>query len=108
MASTRKLSRAHFAFMRALAQGLDLRASWQHYLGHSGERDDLRTIRSTVAWIRGEFAAAAKRQARPGTARLILIDPDLMGQGAAADPLPTLGAFALQRGMEDLSEAEQA
>ncbi len=69
MASIHKLSRAHFAFMRALAQGIDLRTSWQHYLGHNDERDDLRTIRSAVAWIRGESAAAAKRQAQTGTAR---------------------------------------
>ena len=31
MTISRKLSRAHFAFMRALAQGLDLRASWVQY-----------------------------------------------------------------------------
>ena len=32
----RKLHRGHFAFMRALAQGLDERASWDRYLRLEG------------------------------------------------------------------------
>jgi len=58
---SRKLHRGHFAFMRALAQGLDERASWDRYLRLEGEHTDLRTVRSTIAWIRDEFAAATGR-----------------------------------------------
>jgi len=100
----RKLHRGHFAFMRALAQGLDERASWERYLRLEGEHTDLRTVRSTIAWIRDEFAAAARRENKPGTARLILLDPDRF---ASAPKLPTLAEFATERGMEDFSEAEQ-
>lgn len=100
----RKLHRGHFAFMRALAQGLDERASWDRYLRLEGEHADLRTVRRTIAWIRDEFAAAAKREHKPGTARLILLDPDRF---TSAPALPSLAEFAAAQGLEDFSEAEQ-
>jgi integrase len=102
--SPRSLQRGHFAFMRALAQGLDERASWDRYLRMEGEHADLRTVRKTIAWIRDEFAAAARRENRPGTARLILLDPDRF---SSAPALPSLAEFAVAQGMEDFSEAEQ-
>jgi site-specific recombinase XerD len=101
---TRKLHRGHFAFMRALAQGLDERASWDRYLRLEGEHTDLRTVRRTIAWIRDEFAAAAKRENKPGTARLILLDPN---RTAAAPVLPSLAEFAAAQGLDDFSEDEQ-
>lgn len=104
-ARSRKLHRGHFAFMRAVVQGVDLRASWDRYLRLEGESVDLRRVRSTVAWIRSEFAAAARREAKPGTARLVLIDAQQLGDGK---PAPTLAEFATERGLEDFSEAEQA
>ncbi|MFM9428228.1 integrase [Variovorax sp. GrIS 2.14] len=90
--------------MRALAQGLDERASWDRYLGLEGEHADLRQVRRTSAWIRDQFAAAARREHRPGTARLILLDPDRF---VSAPAIPSLAEFAEARGMEDFSEAEQ-
>ncbi|SFM91967.1 site-specific integrase [Variovorax sp. OV329] len=103
----RKLHRGHFAFMRALAQGLDERASWDRYLRMEGEGADLRTIRRTIAWIRDEFAAAARRENRPGTAKLILMDPQRFSAVPAAKAPPSLAEFAAAHGMEDFSEAEQ-
>ena len=100
----RKLHSGHFAFMRALAQGLDERASWDRYLRLEGEHTDLRTVRKTIAWIRAAFAAAATRAQRPGTARLIRLDPDRF---AAAPAQPGLAEFAEEQGLEDFSEAEQ-
>lgn len=100
----RKLHRGHFAFMRALAQGIDERISWDRYLRLEGEHTDLRVVRRTIAWIRDEFAAAARREQRPGTARLILLDPE---QFSPAAPLPSLSDFAQAQGLEDFSEAEQ-
>lgn len=100
----RVLGRAHFAFMRALLQGVDERESYIRYLSQ-GEGADARAIRSTVQWIRDEFAAAAHREARPGTARLVLMDPARLQASAA---LPSLEEFAAARGMEDFSEQEQA
>ncbi|HEY2254179.1 MAG TPA: phage integrase family protein [Variovorax sp.] len=100
----RKLHRGHFAFMRALTQGLDERASWDRYLRLEGDHADLRTVRRTIAWIRDAFAAAARREQRPGTARLILLDPDRL---RAAPTLPSLADFAAARGLEEFSEAEQ-
>ena len=90
--------------MRALAHGLDERESWDRYLRLEGEHTDLRTVRRTIAWIRDEFAAAAKREHKPGTARLILLDPDRF---ASAPAQPTLAEFAEAQGMEEFSEADQ-
>ena len=101
----RKLSRAHFAFMRALAQGLDPTASWERYLNVEGRSADGRLVKSTIAWIRDAFAAAARRQGRPGTARAVRLDPTLLPRAPA---LPDLATFAAARGLEEFSEAEQA
>ncbi|MDM0036779.1 phage integrase family protein [Variovorax sp. J22P271] len=102
---TRKLHSGHFAFMRAVAQGLDARSAWDRYLRLEGEHVDTRKVNSTIAWIRSEFAAAARREAKPGTARLVLIDASLLPETVK---LPTLEEFARERGLEDFSEAEQA
>ena len=103
-ATPRKFTSGHFAFMRAVVQGIDLRASWDRYLRTEGEHEDLRKVRSTIARMRTDFAAAAKRHARPGTARLVLIDA---GEVQETPGLPSLAAFAEERGLEDFSEREQ-
>ena len=101
----RKLSSGHFAFMRALVQGVDVGASWDRYLRLEGESGDLRKVKSTITWIRAEFSAAARRHAKPGTARLVLMDAERVTEDAPA--LPSLAAFAVERGLEDFSEADQ-
>lgn len=101
----RKLGADHFAFMRAVVQGLDLRHSWERYLGVEGEATDQRLVRSTIAWIRDEFAAAARREDRPGTARLVRIDVATLTE--PAQRLPDLEEFAHEHGLEDQSQAEQ-
>lgn len=103
-ATARKLSPGHFAFMRAVVQGVDVQASWDRYLSLEGEHEDLRKVKSTIAWIRGEFAAAARRHAKPGTARLVLLDAERVED---IPSLPSLAAFAAERGLEDFTEAEQ-
>jgi integrase len=103
-ASQRKFTSGHFAFMRAVVQGIDLRASWDRYLRTEGEHEDLRKVRLTIARMRAEFAAAARRHARPGTARLILVETE---DAQEAPGLPSLAAFAAERGLEGFSEAEQ-
>ena len=100
----RKFTSGHFAFMRAVIQGIDLRASWDRYLSVEGEHEDLRKVRSTIARMRSDFAAAAKRHARPGTARLMLVKADDVQEETG---LPSLAAFAEERGLEDFSEREQ-
>ncbi len=104
-ARQRKLHVGHFAFMRSVVQGLDPRESWERYFRVEGEATDQRTVRATIAWIREEFAAAAKRQDRFGTARLVRIDATRI-----ADPsldLPSLEAFAEAHGLEDERQADQ-
>ena len=91
--------------MRGLVQGLPLREMWERYLQVEGNSSDLRIVRSTIAWIRDAFAAAARREARFGMARLVLIDVSQLPADKQA--LPSLGEFAESRGLEDFSEAEQ-
>ena len=98
-ARRRLLHVGHFAFMRSVVQGLDLRASWERYFRVEGEASDQRVVRATIAWIRDEFAAAAKREDRYSMARLVRIDATRI-----ADPsldLPSLEVFAEARGQED-------
>ncbi len=104
-ARQRKLHVGHFAFMRSVVQGLDPRESWERYFRVEGEATDARTVRATIAWIRDEFAAVAKRQDRYGTARLVRIDASRI-----ADPspdLPSLEAFAEAHGLEHERQADQ-
>ena len=99
----RLLHSGHFAFMRGVVQGLDVSATWERYVATEGEATDLRRVKSTIAWIRDAFAAAAKRHAKPGTARLVAID----ARSIADDPGPNLEEFATAAGLEGFSEAEQ-
>lgn len=104
----RKLSSAHFAFVRALIQGVEPARAFAQYLQLEGEASDLRLVKKTIRWIRDEIAAAARRENRPGTARLVLMDLQSLGAArAVAEPLPTLAEFAAAQGLEDFSEDEQ-
>jgi site-specific recombinase XerD len=101
----RKLHLGHVAFMRAVVQGLNTRDSWDRYLRIEGEHDDIRNVKRTIQWIRDEFAAAAKRHDRFGTARLVQIDATHIADRGPA--LPTLDEFAAEAGLPDFSQAEQ-
>lgn len=101
----RHLHLGHFAFMRAVVQGLDTREAWDRYLRTEGEHDDIRNVRRTIQWIRDEFATAAKRFDRFGTARLVKIDATAIAGLEAT--LPTLEDFAAEHGLLEFSEAEQ-
>lgn len=101
-ATGRVLRKEHFAFIRAVAQGVDAQKGWERYLRSGEESSDIRKVRSAIAWVRSEFAAAARRHRRPHLARLILIDVDQI----AEPKLPSLDEFARESGMEDFSEEE--
>jgi site-specific recombinase XerD len=101
----RKLHLGHIAFMRAVVQGLDTRDSWDRYLRLEGEHDDIRNVRRTIQWIRDEFAAAAKRHERHGTARLVQIDANRIVDKKPT--VPSLEEFAAESGLEEFSQAEQ-
>jgi site-specific recombinase XerD len=100
-----RLHMGHFAFMRAVVQGLDTRQSWDRYLRLEGEHDDIRNVRRTIQWIRDEFAAAARRNSKHGVARLIQLDPARINDDKAIQP--DLEDFAIEHGLEDFSQAEQ-
>lgn len=91
--------------MRSVVQGLDTRDSWDRYLRIEGEHSDLRSVRRTMQWIRDEFAAAAKRHDRFGTARLVQIDVARIGSGERN--LPSLEEFAEAHGLQEFSQADQ-
>ena len=103
--TARKLHIGHFAFMRALIQGADSKAAWERYLQIEGAHSDARIVRKTIQWIRDAFAAAAKREHKFGTARLVLADWSQIG--ARKQHQPTLDQFVADQGLEGFSEAEQ-
>lgn len=100
----RKLHLGHIAFMRAVVQGLDSKQSWERYLRSEGEAATPRQLRKTIQWIRDEFAAAARQNARHGLARLVQIDPTKVTDKTDA---PDLAAFVLAHDLEGFSEDEQ-
>jgi site-specific recombinase XerD len=102
----RKLHAGHFAFARALVQGLDTAASWERYLALEGAHSDARVVRRTIGWLRDELAAASRRHDRHGIGRLIQVDVQKIAADAAP-ALPTLEEFAASRGLEGFSEQEQ-
>ena len=107
-ARQRKLHAGHFALMRSVAQGLDPRDSWERFFRIEGKATDQRTVRTTIAWIRAELGAAAKRHGRYGIARLVRLDAAHTAHTAASSPkLPALEACAEARGLEDESQATQ-
>lgn len=91
--------------MRSYVQGIDIRASWDRYLNIEGVPTDARIVKRTVAWLRDEFAAAARRHDRHGLARLVRFDVARIVQSERKRP--TLDDFAVERGLEDFSEKEQ-
>ncbi len=95
--TSRKLHIGHFAFMRALIQGADSKAAWERYLQIEGEHSDVRLARKTIHWIRDAFAAAAKREHKFGTARLVLADWSKVGEHR--NEPPTLDQFVADRGV---------
>lgn len=101
----RYLHRGHFAFFRALLEGVELGAVWDRYLSVEGEHTDLRLVPATLAWMRAEFAAAAKREDRPGTARLLRLDVQRLVEAPLG--LPSLAQFAEEAGLEDECERDQ-
>lgn len=104
-ARTRLLGRQHFAFYRGLLEGLPIETVWDRYMAVEGQHSDMRLVPGTIAWIRTELAAAAKREARPGTARLLSMDVErLLG---TTPELPGLPQFAEEAGLEDEREADQ-
>lgn len=100
----RKLGVAHFAFMRALIQGVDPELSWNRYLFVDGEYHPKRVTRM-VAWLRNEFAIAARRDGRHGAARLVMIDVRSLPQ--PVEPIPDLEVFAASKGLSEFTEKEQ-
>lgn len=99
----RKLDLAHFAFVRAVTEGIPLESAWDRYLCHEAERRDVRLMRSTLRWIRQELSLAARREGRPGLGRLVKIELSVFVGGAA---IPSIDQFAEERGLEDWSSSE--
>ncbi|WP_057395295.1 phage integrase family protein, partial [Ralstonia solanacearum] len=112
----RHLHLGHFAFLRAVIQGLDARPMWTRYLAIDGEIEaqaeltqqdfaEHPKVRRMTAWLRAEFAAAVRRAGHYGKARLIRID--LSGLSRRGPALPSLEDFAADYGLDDFSVEEQ-
>lgn len=112
-----RLDRGHFAFFRAVMQGLAPRAVWERYV--PGDAQDARatacspgtlsgaaptrSVPRLTGWIRAELCAAAARGGDFAQARLLRLDLAPSVQAA----LPALEVFAEREGLAECSEAEQ-
>jgi len=91
--------------MRTVVQGADAASAWDRYLQIEGSHRDARTVRRTLAWIRDAFAAAARRERRPGTAKLVAVDIDKLPP--APSEVVTLETFIVSSGLEAFSQRVQ-
>ncbi len=101
----RKLHLGHFAFARAVIQGLDPAESYRNFLSSEADEGGPRSAATMIQWLRGEFAAAAKKADRPGTARLLYIDVSKIP--APKEKLPDLEDWVIENGYDGFSESEQ-
>ncbi|QBP14200.1 integrase [Cupriavidus metallidurans] len=102
-----RLHRGHFAFLRAVAQGLSPRAMWARYLSDAGAFDDGPRVHRMTGWIRDELGAAAARGGDFARARLLRLDLTPPQTQDAPEAPPTLAAFVAAQGLDGFGEAEQ-
>lgn len=101
-----KVGRHHFAFLKAYLEGLDLRQLAARYLETvDDDATDMRVIKSTLGWIRGELRLVAMRNGKAAHGRAIMIDPELLV--VQPNRLPSLDAFREEYDPDEaLSEKE--
>ena len=96
------LTASHFAFMRAVFQGIDPHTCWRRYLATCDAPGTTQDIRRTIDRVKNAFAVASKQHQRPGTARLMRL--------AVAEqhvPALALADFVAASALDGFSEAEQ-
>jgi len=132
--TSRQLHRGHFAFFRAIVQGLCARSMWERYLQEEGriETDIYKSataagtgrtkdtciagdqphafalhpvVQRTTAWLRHEICRAARQSQRSGMIRLLR--SDFSAIAPRGDGLLPLEEFVAQQGLDGFSEAEQ-
>lgn len=100
--SAERLGLHHIAYLRALAEGLSVEDAAARYLHVDHARSARRTHRAVV-----ERARALARRSRDPAWRLIGIEIRApVHHQAAAQPLPSLEAWAEEQGFDGLREAE--
>lgn len=94
----------HFAFMRAVIQGMNLRQSWDRYLVAEAVVAGAHSPQDLIAWIEDLYAAAVQFHRSSGPRRLVVFRRQA---AAAAKTAPSLSEFVVSRDLENFSEAEQ-
>lgn len=104
IAQPRRLSRAHLAYVRCWAEGLDLVAAWSRYLYVDGA-GDARRARGELKRLLDELRALARAHGRADIAVLLRRDPEAMIE--IRDPkVPTLEEFGARQPEDFYTEAE--
>ncbi len=102
-----RLHRGHFAFLRAIVQGLDPVPMWRRYLLVDGQPDDARVVRTTTRKIREACALLARKAGAHGKVRLIFLELKPLVPQDGQGRIPDLERFAEEHGLDGFSEAEQ-
>ena len=100
----RKVHLGHFAFMRAVVQGIPIAESWNRYLAVEGDHRDIRTVNATIRWVREEFVVAARKASKYSTARLLALEIKQIPQ--TKTDLPDLYEWAAENGWDGFGEAQ--
>lgn len=87
--TSKKISASHFAFLRAVIQGIDEERAWVLYLSHY-EEFDRRRATALINRMRDELAIMAKHLGRHSVSRLMLLRID----DRANKSVPSLEEFA--------------
>ena len=99
------LGAGHFAFVRALLQGVDANACWNQYLAADGRPATRYDLRQAIESIRNSFAVVSRQHGRPGLARLVLSGLPLRERKHSTET--ALDDFVVANALDGFSEAEQ-
>jgi site-specific recombinase XerC len=105
----RQLHRGHFAFLRAVLQGVDPVTSWRDHMLLESSRPADRKSREVAAWVRLECIVAARRNGQHHVARLLRLElavPDVADE--AADTAASIGRAARATSLEAPSRVPEA
>ena len=99
------LGAGHFAFVRALLQGVDPTACWSQYLAVDGGSATLNEIGRVMERIRNAFAVVSKQHGRPNIARLVLSGLPIRDRNNST--ATALNDFVVANSLDGFSEVEQ-
>ena len=99
------MTASHFAFMRALLQGIDPQTCWARYMSRDGRSATAADIQGAIDSIRNAYNVVIEQHKRPKSIRLTPMC--FAAAGGETRQVTTLADFVTGNGLDGFSEAEQ-